>query len=160
MYDRHAVGDAARFQPIGHEDYAFWLDLLHQGGPAVGVGGSEPVACYLVRDGSISSNKARAVKWQWHIYRRHQGLGLLARAWYLANYATLAVMQRRSPRGATLVRTPRPAPASSISATTGSPRPAPAPTPWPPRSRRSPRCRPSLRRDCASRPAPAAPPTP
>src|SRR3546814_5098356 len=74
IYDRHAVGDGARFQPIGHEDYAFWLDLLHQGGPAVGVGGSEPVACYLVRDGSISSNKARAVKWQWHIYRRHQGL--------------------------------------------------------------------------------------
>src|SRR3546814_8788183 len=98
MYDRHAVGDAARFQPIGHEDYAFWLDLLHQGGPAVGVGGSEPVACYLVRDGSISSNKARAVKWQWHIYRRHQGLGLLASAWYMANYATLAVMKRRSPR--------------------------------------------------------------
>src|SRR3546814_7246966 len=23
IYDRHAVGDGARFQPIGHEDYAF-----------------------------------------------------------------------------------------------------------------------------------------
>src|SRR3546814_10094858 len=84
MYGRHAVGDADRFQPSGHEDYAFWLDLLHQGGPAVGGGGSEPVACYLVRDGSISRNKARAVKWQWHIYRRHQGLGLLATAKTLA----------------------------------------------------------------------------
>src|SRR3546814_12763273 len=113
MYDRHAVGDAARFQPIGHEDYAFWLDLLHQGGPAVGVGGSEPVACYLVRDGSISSNKARAVKWQWHIYRRHQCLGLLASAWYMANSATLAVLTARSPRVATTGRHPLPAPASA-----------------------------------------------
>src|SRR3546814_19265960 len=110
MYDRHAVGDAARFQPIGHEDYAFWLDLLHQGGPAVGVGGSEPVDCYMVRDGSISSNKARAVKWKGHIYRRHQGLGLLASSWYMANYATLAVMMPSPPRVATSDRPPLPAP--------------------------------------------------
>src|SRR3546814_18771521 len=102
--------DAARFQPIGHEDYAFWLALLHQGGPAVGVGGSEPVACYLVRDGSISSNTARAVKWQWHIHRRHQGLGLLARAWYMATYTTQAVMKSRSPRVTTMIGPTRPAP--------------------------------------------------
>lgn len=101
IYDRLATGDGDRFQPIGHEDYAFWLDLLRKSGPAVGVGGNEPIACYLVRDGSISSNKARAVKWQWRIYREHQRLGLLASGWYMANYAALAIMKRRSPRSGT-----------------------------------------------------------
>lgn len=98
IYDRLATGDGARFQAIGHEDYAFWLDLIRSSGPAVRVGGAEPLACYLVRDGSISSNKARAVKWQWNIYRRQQALGLLPSAWYMANYATLALIKRRSPR--------------------------------------------------------------
>lgn len=100
IYDRLALGSEARFRRIGHEDYAFWLDLLRGQVHAVGVGGHEPVACYLVRDGSISSNKARAVKWQWHIYRRHEGLGLLSSGWYMAHYAALALMKRR-PRGAT-----------------------------------------------------------
>src|SRR3546814_14273914 len=72
MYDRHAVGDAARFQPIGHEDYAFWPDLLHPAGPAGGVGGSEPVACYLWWGRSLSSNKRRAVTWPWPLSRRPQ----------------------------------------------------------------------------------------
>lgn len=98
IYDREAVGADARFRHIGHEDYAFWLDLLRGAGPAVGVGGGEPLACYLVRDGSISSNKARAVQWQWRIYRQHEGLGLLASGWYMAHYAALAVAKRR-PRG-------------------------------------------------------------
>src|SRR3546814_14369556 len=102
IYDRHAVGDGARFQPIGHEDYAFWLDLLHQGGPAVGVGGSEPVARYLVRAGSISRNNAREEQWQWQIYRRHQVLGMRVTAWQRDDYATRPVtstlLSRATPR--------------------------------------------------------------
>ncbi|NLG60029.1 MAG: glycosyltransferase family 2 protein [Gammaproteobacteria bacterium] len=97
IFDRHVVGEDVRFQAIGHEDYAFWLDLMRGSSPAVGAGIDGPIACYRVREGSISSNKARAVKWQWHIYRRHQQLGLLASTWYMANYATLALSKRRAP---------------------------------------------------------------
>lgn len=99
IYDRDAIGDGHRFLPIGHEDYAFWLGLLQASGPAIAATGREPLAYYLVRGGSISSNKLRAAKWQWCIYREHQDMGLVSSTWYMTNYAALAVLKRRARRG-------------------------------------------------------------
>src|SRR3546814_5034929 len=49
IYDRHAVGDGARFQPTGPEDYAFWLHLPPPGEPEGGAGGTDPRPCHPPR---------------------------------------------------------------------------------------------------------------
>lgn len=94
MYDR-SLGDAL-FQAVGHEDYVFWLGRVRLAGHALCVRHDEPLAYYLVREGSVSSNKWLAVSWQWRIYREHENLGLLASAWYMALYAANALRKRRS----------------------------------------------------------------
>lgn len=97
MYDR-SMGDAM-FQAVGHEDYVFWLDRVRLAGHAVCVRHDEPLAYYLVREGSVSSNKQRAALWQWRIYREREGMGRLKAAWYMAFYAVHAMRKRRADKG-------------------------------------------------------------
>jgi teichuronic acid biosynthesis glycosyltransferase TuaG len=56
----------------------------------------EPLAYYLVRDGSLSANKLRAARWQWRIYRDVEDLSLLASAGYMLQYFKHAVAKRKS----------------------------------------------------------------
>lgn len=93
IYDR-SLGDA-RFRRIGHEDYAFWLEMVRRAGTAVRADHPEPLAFYLVRDGSLSADKFKAARWQWRIYREVAGLGRVASAWYFLNYAVNALGKRR-----------------------------------------------------------------
>jgi teichuronic acid biosynthesis glycosyltransferase TuaG len=92
MYDR-TLGDA-RFERVGHEDYVFWLDRVKRAGRAICVDPGESLAWYLVRGGSVSSNKFRAARWQWHIYRRIERLGLTASIGYMLHYAINALRKR------------------------------------------------------------------
>jgi hypothetical protein len=92
MYDR-TLGDA-RFQRVGHEDYVFWLERVKRAGRAICVDPGESLAWYLVREGSVSSNKVRAARWQWHIYRRIERLGLAASIGYMVHYAINALRKR------------------------------------------------------------------
>lgn len=91
---RRTLGEY-RFQSVGHEDYVFWLALLRGGERAVCTPGDEPLAHYLVRDGSRSANKLRAAAWQWHIYRDVEGLGMMASAGYMLHYVRQALAKRR-----------------------------------------------------------------
>jgi teichuronic acid biosynthesis glycosyltransferase TuaG len=93
VYDR-AIGDC-QFQRIGHEDYVFWLAMVRRAGIACRVPSAEPLAEYLVRNGSLSADKRRAAQWQWNIYRNIEGLGHMRAAWYFAHYAAIAVGKRR-----------------------------------------------------------------
>ncbi|MFT4257833.1 MAG: glycosyltransferase [Pseudoxanthomonas sp.] len=88
-----ALGEL-RFTRAGHEDYVFWLQALRLAGRAVCAEHPEPLASYLVQPGSLSSNKLRAARWQWRIYRDHENLGLLPSSWYFAHYATNALRKR------------------------------------------------------------------
>ena len=100
LYDR-SLGEA-RFRKVGHEDYVFWLEMVRRAGRAVRVDFDEPLGWYLVRGGSVSSNKARAARWQWHIYRSIERLGLAESVWYMGHYVWHAVHKRRGkdPRSA------------------------------------------------------------
>lgn len=93
LYDR-AIGDG-RFEKIGHEDYVFWLSMVRKAGRAHRVPTDEPLADYLVRDGSLSADKRKAAQWQWNIYRNVERLGRVRAAWYFAHYAAIAVAKRR-----------------------------------------------------------------
>lgn len=92
LYDR-AIGDG-RFRRIGHEDYAFWLDMVRRAGTAVRADEGRPLAHYLVRRGSLSADKLEAARWQWRIYREVEGLGRLASARWFACYAVNALAKR------------------------------------------------------------------
>lgn len=84
---------------VGHEDFAFWLDLLaacpngaHKA-PVVAHGISEPLAFYRVRSHSLSSNKLRAAVFQWLIYRTHCRLPRLRSLYLFAHYAWRGVVK-------------------------------------------------------------------
>lgn len=97
IYDRR-LGDVD-FQRVGHEDYVFWLDRVRRAGAAVRVPGDEPLAWYLVRGGSVSSNKLRAAGWQWRIYRQIEGLGVPRACWYMLQYVRHALWKRKPVAG-------------------------------------------------------------
>lgn len=96
----HLTGMYARslgtveFRRVGHEDYVFWLDLVRRAGRAICISAPTPLASYLVRDGSVSSNKLRAAAWQWQIYRRIERLGWPRSAFYMCHYAWHAIRKR------------------------------------------------------------------
>jgi teichuronic acid biosynthesis glycosyltransferase TuaG len=92
MYER-ALGEP-RFRRVGHEDYVFWLECVRRAGRAIRAGDGESLARYLVRDGSLSSNKFKAARWQWHIYRHVERLSLTASIGYMLHYAANAVRKR------------------------------------------------------------------
>ncbi|GAB3313960.1 glycosyltransferase family 2 protein [Luteimonas notoginsengisoli] len=93
IYDRR-MGDGS-FRKIGHEDYVFWLERVRRAGRAIRVEHDEPLAYYLVREGSVSANKLRAAAWQWRIYRDVESLGLLHASWCFMHYARNALSKRR-----------------------------------------------------------------
>ncbi len=66
-----------------HEDYEFWLNLLHRGCRTTGL--NSPLVFY--RLGGRSENKLIAAKNRWLVYRRSQRLGLLPACRYMAFYA-------------------------------------------------------------------------
>jgi glycosyltransferase involved in cell wall biosynthesis len=88
------LGDVP-FRTIGHEDYVFWLEQVRRAGSAVRVDTAEPLAWYLVRERSLSSNKLRAARWQWAIYRDVEKLGRLYSALCMCRYVHHALLKRR-----------------------------------------------------------------
>jgi glycosyltransferase involved in cell wall biosynthesis len=94
MYLHEAAPDV-RFLRMGHEDYVFWLEIVRRTGRAVCVPSDGPLAWYLVRASSVSSNKLRAAGWQWRIYRDVEQLGFASAARYMAFYVWHALAKRR-----------------------------------------------------------------
>ncbi|MGH8062624.1 MAG: glycosyltransferase family 2 protein [Pseudoxanthomonas sp.] len=93
VYDRR-LGDVP-FLRVGHEDYVFWLDRVRRAGRAIRVNHDGPLAFYLVRSGSVSSNKLRAAGWQWKIYRETEQLSLPRAAWHMMHYVGNAMRKRK-----------------------------------------------------------------
>lgn len=93
MVLRESIGHI-RFEKIGHEDYIFWLDVLRQVKEAKRVPTTASKCFYLVRAGSLSSNKVKMIKWQWHIYREHLKLSSISAVYYLLFYVLYALKKR------------------------------------------------------------------
>lgn len=85
MLDRNVLGPR-RFPELRRShDFALWLDILRDGHEALAV--PEPLTVYRVRRGSLSANKLAKYIGTWHIYRRHERLGLLVSVRMMASYA-------------------------------------------------------------------------
>lgn len=85
IYDARVLGKMLMpVIPHGH-DYALWLAILRRVGTAHGI--VEPLAAYRINRASLSANKLRMARARWRIYRRFEGLGRIAAAYYFCHYA-------------------------------------------------------------------------
>ena len=73
----------------------FWLEVIRLAGSAIRIEHDEPLAFYLVREGSVSANKWRAARWQWRIYRDIEGLSLPRALSCMVQYVWFALAKRR-----------------------------------------------------------------
>lgn len=87
MYDSALTGKIF-FKEIGHEDYVCWLSILKQGYKAQNT--NTVTALYRVGDHSVSSNKLKAMRWQWNILRNEMDLPVYKAVYYFIHYAIRA----------------------------------------------------------------------
>lgn len=91
IYDTQFFGKVMLSQD-GHEDYILWLSLIKKIDYTLGI--SKPLAAYRILPNSISANKTKAIKWQWNIYRKYEGLTLFQSIYYLLWYIYYALKKR------------------------------------------------------------------
>ena len=90
IYDTSKVGKVY-MENTGHEDYIMWLAILKKG--YLGLNTQDVQALYRVREQSVSSNKLRALKWQWSIYRNTEKLGIFKSMLCFTGYAFKAFIK-------------------------------------------------------------------
>jgi len=88
IYDTKKVGKYY-FKHIEHEDFAYWLVILHCGFIAYNTNTVE--ALYRVRNDSLSKNKLKASKWTWNIYRKILRIPMIQCVYYFSFYIINAV---------------------------------------------------------------------
>lgn len=88
IYDTSKVGKVY-CSNIKHEDYVLWLSILKKGFIAKNT--NTVTALYRVRNNSVSSNKLKALTWQWNILRNVEKLPLYKSIYYYAYYAITAL---------------------------------------------------------------------
>lgn len=82
MYDTGLIGKA--YMPLDcelREDHGAWLDITRRGISAYLL--SDSLSVYRIRSKSVSSHKFRMVKYQYRLYRRHEGFGIIKSLYYL-----------------------------------------------------------------------------
>lgn len=78
------------------QDAATWLQILKAGYACYGI--SEVLAQYRRTENSLSSNKLKAVKGIWYLYRKVEHLSLFFSMYCFIRYAFLAVWKRVYPK--------------------------------------------------------------
>ncbi len=91
IYDTLKVGKI-KIKPIGHEDYAMWLDILKMGWTAHNT--QTVTAAYRIHSQSLSFNKIKVLRWQWNIYRKHEKLSIKKTLYYFIHYSINALLKR------------------------------------------------------------------
>ena len=85
IYDTEKIGKQYMPLILKRQDYGLWLKILKLIGETRGI--LEPLATYRIRKNSVSSNKVKAAKYQWKIYREIEKLSFLKSLYYFAFYA-------------------------------------------------------------------------
>lgn len=84
IYDTEKIGKQYMPLILKRQDYGLWLKILKLIGETRGI--LEPLAIYRIRKNSVSSNKVKAAKYQWKIYREIEKLSFLKSLYYFAFY--------------------------------------------------------------------------
>lgn len=77
---------------VGSEDTATWWRILRSGYFAYGL--DETLTVYRRPKKSLSSNKFTALTRIWDLYRKQEGLSVLASAWHFGFWALFATLRR------------------------------------------------------------------
>jgi teichuronic acid biosynthesis glycosyltransferase TuaG len=85
MLDRDKIQRVQMVNIRTRQDLVLWLDILKQGHIAYGI--NESLAYYRKVEGSISSNKLKAAKQNWKVYRNIEKLSLPKALMAFAGYA-------------------------------------------------------------------------
>lgn len=85
MIDIKKTGSLQMVKLRARQDYVLWLTLTKRGFLAYGL--PEELAIYRMGKRSVSSNKLKMAKQNWHVYRKIEGQGFLKSFWYLLHYA-------------------------------------------------------------------------
>ncbi|MCM1088314.1 MAG: glycosyltransferase family 2 protein [Muribaculaceae bacterium] len=93
LFDRQKIDkELMRMPTVESEDTATWWKILRAGYVAYGL--NEPLAIYRRPAKSLSSNKVKAVKRIWNLYRREEGLTIPVSAFYFCFWALRATLRR------------------------------------------------------------------
>ena len=93
MIDTEIVGRDFKFIPLRtRQDLYLWISLLKRGHSAHGI--EKALVSYRVRSNSISSNKYKAAKTTWYIYRHVERFSFLKSLYYFTFYAYNALKKR------------------------------------------------------------------
>lgn len=79
-----------------HEDFAVWLKILRKEKYAYGI--NEPLLIYRLSNNSKSSNKIKAAKMAWRVYR-HIGLNIYVSIYYMFHYAVRSILKYSKLKG-------------------------------------------------------------
>lgn len=90
MLDKDKIGNERMINIRTRQDYVFWLTIMKTGFLAYGL--PEVLAKYRLVEGSISSNKVKAAKQNWYVYRHIEKQSILKSSWYFLNYAIRSVV--------------------------------------------------------------------
>jgi teichuronic acid biosynthesis glycosyltransferase TuaG len=89
MVNRQLVG-VFHMPLLNHtEDQCTWQEILKRGYVAYGL--NENLAMYRVSNKSLTGNKSKAIKRQWHTYRKYYKLSLLKSSYYFICYVINAL---------------------------------------------------------------------
>ncbi len=84
LYDTEKLGKVYMPEIMKRQDFALWLKILKQIPYAYGL--NEPLACYRVRNASVSSNKILSSLYNWKLYRDIEKLPLHRALYYFGWY--------------------------------------------------------------------------
>lgn len=92
MLDIEKLGKVQMRNIRTRQDYVLWLDILKKEKKAYGI--DKELSIYRRVEGSISSNKLKAAKQNWHVYRKIEQLPLPKAVFIFANYAWNGIKNR------------------------------------------------------------------
>ena len=94
IYDSESLGKVYMpTEAVKREDFACWLEILRLGKKAVCF--HECLTKYRLHSNSVSSNKAKMIKYQWNVYRKVEGLSLFRSAYYMLHWAFWGFLKYR-----------------------------------------------------------------
>lgn len=96
IYDSELIGKV--YMPLirKRQDFGLWLRILKQLDYAVGL--DEALTIYMIRAGSVSSNKKDAAMYTWRLYREVEKLNLLTSMYYFLHYSIRGVLRSKFPK--------------------------------------------------------------
>ncbi len=93
IYDVEKLGKIYMQHMLKGEDYIVWLQIMKTIKTTKGI--IEPLAYYRILDVSASSDKIKAAKAQWYIYRHAEKLSIFKSIYYFMHYAYYGVIKYR-----------------------------------------------------------------